>query len=187
MSLANSVPQTPQQSIAGLVQKEVVAQLKGSARTGAARHVSTREAEKVRNTSQHRSSSLFLVSRRHRLHRRLLRRGTERARGRNRRKFRDHQQARRGPCETSSEEARKFRTCSTGTEAMASALPFKMATVRTRLVFVSMCVLVAEATAVTISASACSLSWLPSPKLHFRLLLIQFLLLLPLLRCPSLL
>ena len=47
---------------------------------------------------------------------------------------------------TFSEEAQRFRTCSTGIKAMASASPFRMDTVRTRPVLVSMCVLVAEVT-----------------------------------------
>ena len=99
----------------------------------------------------------------------------------------DHQQARCGTCATFSEEAQRFRTCSTGIKAMASASPFRMDTVRTRPVLVSMCVLLAEATAVTISATACSPSWLPLPELQLRLLLTEILLLPLLHRCPSLL
>ena len=180
VSLANSVLQATQQSISSLVQKEVAAQLKSH---------DAREAEKVRNSSQHRSSSLFLVPRRHRLHRRLPRRGMERAIGGNRKTMsaKDHQQVKCGPCVTFSKETQRFRTCSTGVKAMASASPVRMDTVRTLPVLDSMCVLVAEATTVTISASACSPRWLPLPELHLRLLLIQILLLPLLRRCPSLL
>ena len=125
VSLATSVPQAPQQSITSLVQKEVAAQLKrnSSDRSRTPRLKGSGKGSEAPPSTAAACSS----SRRHRLHHRLPRRGTERAMGgRKTVAAKDHQQAICGPCATFSEEAQRFRTCSTGIKAIASASPFRM-------------------------------------------------------------
>ena len=164
VSLANSVPQVPPQTIASLVQKEVAAQLKRS---------STDRSRTPRLNKGSGKGRPQLAAPQQLAHqcRQLLRNKTRRVTRRQR--ARDHQQARYGPCVTFSAGVQRSRACFMQTEGTESVFHSRTVVVRTLLAYVNTSALVAAATVVTTSASACSPSWLPFPERALRLLLIN--------------